>query len=80
MSRFLRFHDEGLLELEDVAERLGHAFLTPTRDTLNQLCILPFAWPRWPGRDDVHRRVLKKWPYSIIYAVDAESVRRRGRA
>jgi plasmid stabilization system protein ParE len=30
---------------------------------------LPEAWPMWPGRRDVRTRVVRRYPYSIVYIV-----------
>lgn len=38
------------------------------------MILLPYSSPIWPDYPQVRRRVLKKWPYSIIYSVDARSV------
>jgi plasmid stabilization system protein ParE len=33
---------------------------------IESVCEMPHAWPNWPGRGDVRRRVLRGLPYSII--------------
>ena len=30
---------------------------------------LPDAWPRWLGKADVRARVVRRYPYSIMYVV-----------
>lgn len=34
----------------------------------------PQAWPRWPGHDDVRRRVLRRFPYSVIYLLERREI------
>ena len=35
---------------------------------------LPQAWPMWPGRPDVRTRVVRRYPYSIVYIVRGPNV------
>jgi len=74
MARLLRFHPEALLEIEDVASERGGPFADVAWGAFEQISHLPYAFPEWPGRFDVRRRVLRTWPYSVVYTVDAESV------
>jgi plasmid stabilization system protein ParE len=54
----------------DVAEE----FVSLVREAVELAAELPSAWPRWPGRDDLHVRVLHRFPFSIIYGVVLETV------
>jgi toxin ParE1/3/4 len=44
------------------------------RWAIDGLCELPEAWPLWPGRVDVRRRVLRRVPNSILYLVEADAI------
>lgn len=35
---------------------------------------LPQAWPMWPGRPDVRARVVRRYPYSIVYVVRGPTI------
>jgi toxin ParE1/3/4 len=71
---FSRFHPAARLEARDLAPRLGGAFVELVDKCIGEVCQLPHAWPTWPGRNDVRRRVLRRWPISLIYSVDDVSV------
>lgn len=49
-------------------------FTVLVRDAVQLIAELPQAWPTWPGREDVRVRVLRRFPFSIIYAVEAEII------
>jgi toxin ParE1/3/4 len=49
-------------------------FAALVRNAVQLIAELPKAWPTWPGRDDLRVRVLHRFPFSIIYAVDAETM------
>jgi hypothetical protein len=36
---------------------------------------LPYAAPAWPGRPNVRRRVVAKFPYAIVYVVEPAAIR-----
>jgi toxin ParE1/3/4 len=57
-----------------VARSSAQLLLDVIDEAVTNISLLPDVWPMWPGRRDVHCRVLPKWRYSIIYTVDAESV------
>jgi len=44
------------------------------RDAIQVIVELPEAWPSWPGREDVRVRVLRRFPFSVIYAVVPDMV------
>ena len=50
----------------DFAERID--------DAIGTIRELPEGWPLWPGRGDVRVRLLRRYPYSIVYAVRPEHV------
>jgi len=35
---------------------------------------LPEAWPMWRGRSDVRARVVRRYPYSIVYVVRGPNI------
>lgn len=70
----IRFHPEALLELKDGASFYGERFVAQVDEPLTLIGEMPHTWPIWPGRADLHRRVLKKVPYAIVYAVDRMSI------
>ena len=49
-------------------------FASLVRDAVQLIVELPQAWPTWPGREDLRVRVLHRFPFSIIYAVDAKTI------
>lgn len=74
MQRTLRIHVEALLEIEEAAAQLGQGFSQVIFEKLDELCEMPFAWQRWRDQVEIRRRVLKQWPYSIIYIVEPVSI------
>lgn len=80
MKRF-RFHPEARLEV--VAAGAWYRERSPTaardfaaliRTGVEGIREHPFAWPLWRGRTDVRHRVLRRFPYSIMYLIEAEVV------
>ena len=67
----VRFHPEALLELKDGASFYGDRFVAEVDAALALIAEMPRTWPMWRGRTDLHRRVLKKVPYAIVYSVAA---------
>ncbi len=67
----VRFHPEALLELKDGAGFYGERFVAEVDGALALIAEMPHTWPMWRERTDLHRRVLKKVPYAIVYAVTA---------
>jgi len=69
-----RFHPQALAEYEAAAVWYGRRsyegalrFAALVDDGIVGIREMPEAWPVWPGRTDVRRRVLQRFPYSIIY-------------
>jgi len=46
-------------------------FAAPVQHAVQLIVELPQAWPTWPGREDLRVRVLARFPFSIIYTVEA---------
>lgn len=74
-------HEKADVELLDAtryySERrpsAGAAFSSMVIATIEQLSLMPYSAPTWPGRPDVRRRVLHDFPYSIIYTVTLDSL------
>ncbi len=81
MSLPVRPHVEAEPELLDAvlyyAERSRSAavqFLDVVDDALVQIAEMPRSAPAWPGLPDVRRRVLKTYPYAIVYAIEQEEI------
>jgi len=43
-------------------------------DALEQIVKLPHAWPVWPGRPGMHRRVVTKLPCTIVYSIERGTI------
>lgn len=76
-----RFHPEARAEARQAAEwyrarsiAAARGFAISLDDGIRAICEHPEAWPTWPGRDDVRRRVLRRYPFTIVYLVDGEAV------
>lgn len=81
MSQLLQYHPEALHELIDAAgyyaERssvVGDAFTELVDEALALIVERPLLAPAWPGRPDVRRRVLARYPYAILYTVEPEQI------
>ena len=73
----LRFHPEARVEARAAAawyrERshtAARTFAVMLDEGIRSIRELPAAWPTWPGRTDVRRRVLRRFPYTIVYVID----------
>ena len=49
-------------------------FAADVRNAVQLIVELPQAWPTWPGRDDLRVRVLRRFPFSVIYSVETETM------
>lgn len=72
----LRFEEEADAELLEAgqyyAERSAKAaadFAAAVEAALMQIRQMPWSAPAWPGRPDLRRRVLTRFPYAIVYMV-----------
>lgn len=81
MALPIRPHVEAEPELLDAvgyyAERSPIAaaqFLDIVDDALVQISEMPRSAPAWPGLPDVRRRVLKTYPFAIVYAIEPEEI------
>jgi plasmid stabilization system protein ParE len=79
MSLTVRYHDLAELELRDAAkyyeseyQGLGEAFLSEIDYAVNQIREYPEAAPII--LDVVRKKVIRRFPYSIMYVFDAEGV------
>jgi len=79
--RSFRFHSGALAEFEAAvlwyADRWHDAasrFALAVDSNLVEICELPDAWPFWPGRTDVRRRVMHRFPYSLVYLPRTEII------
>ena len=80
MNYAIQFHPAAEAEMneaaafyEDASSGLGEDFLAELERTLNQIRANPKAAPIIMGK--VQRRVLRKYPYSIIHTVRGEQIR-----
>jgi plasmid stabilization system protein ParE len=76
-----RFHPEALAELVDAAgyygarsTLVGEAFVEAIDEALARIAEMPRAAPTWPGRPEVRRRVLARFSYAIVYAIEPEAI------
>ena len=76
-----RFHPKALAEYEAAAVWYGErshegalGFVALVDDAIFGIRELPRAWPTWPGHADVRRRVLRRFPYSIVYVVEQSEI------
>ncbi|HEX3479123.1 MAG TPA: type II toxin-antitoxin system RelE/ParE family toxin [Kofleriaceae bacterium] len=74
-----QFHPEAeaefLAAIDWYAERdadVATDFAVLVRDAVQLIAELPQAWPTWRNREDLRVRVLRRFPFSIIYAVEAD--------
>jgi toxin ParE1/3/4 len=76
-----RFHPLALAELEaavswyaDRSLESASRFAALVDAAIGGIRVRPEAWALWPGRDDVRRRVLRRFPYSVVFLVREEVV------
>jgi toxin ParE1/3/4 len=77
----VRLHDEADAEFIDAAlfyaERspdVSDAFISAVEEALDQIARMPRSAPAWPGRPDVRRRVLTRYPYAIVYLLERDEI------
>ena len=70
----VRLHAEALRELVDGSSFHGERFTRLIENALALVVEMPRAWPTWPGRPHIHRRVVTKLPYAIIYSIHQDSI------
>ena len=73
----LRFHPEARLEARAVAtwyrersQEAGRSFAAALEESIRHIRELPAACPTWRGREDVRSRILRRFPYSVLYVID----------
>jgi toxin ParE1/3/4 len=76
VKRF-KFHAAARAEYEAAftwyAERSHDAaagWIERVTDGIASVCSAPEAWPTWTGRPGVRVRVLKRYPYSLVYVIE----------
>lgn len=74
------FHPDARMELLEAVEYyensrtgLGTEFLNSINEALESIRSMPLAYPL-VGRD-IHRLLVKRFPYGVVYSVQEESVR-----
>jgi toxin ParE1/3/4 len=70
----VRFHPEAQREFVDGASFYGERFVQLLEKALALILEMPRTWPTWPGRPHVHRHVVPKLPYAIIYSIAQDSI------
>ena len=75
----VRFHPEAYSEFEAAAsyyeqqqDALGHRFISAIEATLQGISEYPDQWPLF--EPDIHRRLVRVFPYSILYNIGSEFV------
>lgn len=74
MLRTVRFHREALREFIDGASFYGERFVPLIEYALALIVEMPHTWPTLPGHPSIHRRVVAKLAYAIIYSIDQDSI------
>lgn len=81
MASPLRPHVEAESELLDIvdyyaarSESAAMQFVAIVDETLAQISELPRSAPAWPGLPNVRRRVLKTYPFTIVYAIEPDEI------
>jgi toxin ParE1/3/4 len=79
VKRWIIFHPEAVAELNDgvdyfeqASAGLGNEFMTEIERSLQQIKSFPEASPLI--RNDIRRKVLKKFPFSILYNFNADRI------
>lgn len=57
---------------EEQREGLGDEFRTCVDAAMAEIARDPLAWPR--VRDDARRRIVRRFPYAVIYLVEPEHI------
>ena len=70
----IRFHPEAEREFLDGARVYGERFVRSLDAVLALIVEMPHVWPTWPGCPHIHRRVVTKLPYAIVYSIDQNSI------
>jgi len=72
-----RFHEEATVEFDEAADyylegalEVGYHFISVFDAGVDRIRRMPFLAPTWPGRPDVRRLVLPRFPYSIVYTLE----------
>jgi plasmid stabilization system protein ParE len=76
------FHPEADAEFIDAASYYGERslivgieFIKVIDEAIAWITEMPHAAPAWPGRPNVRRRVVSKFPYAIVYVVESAAIR-----
>lgn len=79
MRKMLRLLRSAELEMADAARYyelqstgLGQAFLDQLESVFQDIQVSPERWPVF--QDDIRRRPLKRFPYSLLYINDQEEI------
>ena len=64
------YHAARYYELQ--ATGLGHDFLDKIVLAIQDIILAPERWPI--AQDDVHRRLIGRFPYSLLYRIDPEEI------
>jgi len=77
----VRFHPDARAEAREAATwyrarsvAAARGFALILDEAIRTICEHPAAWPPWPGRDDVRRRVLRRYPFTIVYLMVDDAV------
>jgi len=67
-------YDAALVWYAQRSQDAAAGWIDLVSDGIESICSTPDAWPLWRGRTDVRRRVLKRFPYSLVYLVHEDQV------
>ena len=75
----VKFHPEALAEFEEAAQfyqqqsqGLGGRFAAAIESTILSIQETPRRWPIF--EEDVHRRLVRVFPYAILYLIEPKSI------
>jgi len=75
----LRILEPAFLEIEDAKEyynlkqeKLGESFKNDVQATIDNILVFPELYPKIV--DEIRRCILHRFPYSIFYAIDGDTV------
>jgi plasmid stabilization system protein ParE len=76
-----RLNDEAYGELVEAvtyynnqSQRSGQLFVSILEDSIERILRMPYSAPVWEDYPHVRHRVLRRFPYSIIYLLEHEEV------
>ena len=73
------FHPDARAEFDEATRRYSERstvasdeFVDAIEGALQKIQLLPATFPRWPRRENIHKFVLRRFPFIVVYAVEPE--------